>query len=122
MEKTWKPTVTGILDIVAGAFSLVGLTLLIMGIAFFMITSATGGLNLPGRLPMSVPMGPAALLVAIALPLLIADVLAIIGGIYAIRRKKWGWALTGSIAALFAAWPLGIAAIVFTVMSQKEFE
>jgi len=122
MEKTWKPTVTGILDIVAGAFSLVGLILLILGIAFFMIASRTGGLNLPGPMPMSLPIVPAALLVAIALPLLIADVLAIIGGIYAIRRKKWGWALTGSIAALFAAWPLGIAAIVFTVMSQKEFE
>src|SRR4030042_630126 len=52
----------------------------------------------------------------------IADILAIVGGIYALQKKKWGLALAGSIAAFFASLILGTAAIVFTVMSKNEFE
>jgi hypothetical protein len=62
--------------------------------------------------------------VAIASPFLCLSALAIVGGIYALRRKKWGLALTGSIAALIVPWFwfLGIAAIVFTALSKSEFE
>ena len=116
MEKTWKPTVAGILNIVSGALSLVMLAFVVIGVSVFMIAEGT---HMPGYMP---AMGPGLLSTAIAMPVLIADVLAIVGGIYALKRKIWGLALAGSIAALFASWPLGIAAIVFTVMSQKEFE
>ena len=114
MEKTWKPTVAGILDIVSGTLSLVMLAFVIIGVLVFM---AAGGTNLPGPMPLA-----SSLIFAIAVPVLIADVLAIVGGVYALKRKIWGLALAGSIAALFGSWPMGIAAIVFTVMSQKEFE
>lgn len=73
---------------------------------------------------------------AFALPAL----LAIVGGIYNIERRRWGLALTGSIAATipFMPWFVavlkffppdrlafmlpGMAAIVLTVLSMKEFE
>jgi hypothetical protein len=59
---------------------------------------------------------------ALALPFAIVGILAIVGGIYALRRKIWGLALAGSIAAFFPSWILGIAAIVFTALSKNEFE
>lgn len=112
MEKTWKPVVAGILNIVSGAFSFVVLALLILGVIVF---AFAGDLDLPMR------MGPAFLSV-IAVPLLAAEILAIVGGIFSLKRVKWGWVLAGSIAALFLVWPLAIAAIVLTVLSMNEFE
>jgi len=67
-------------------------------------------------------------------------VLAIVGGAYAIQRKKWILALAACVFAFFPLsfwlwvieaefyWPvvlsafLGIGAIVLTVLSKKEFE
>jgi hypothetical protein len=34
----------------------------------------------------------------------------------------WRLALAGSIAAFFGSQPLGVAAIIFTALSKKEFE
>jgi hypothetical protein len=67
-------------------------------------------------------VGP--ILTALAIPLAILAILAIVGGVYALRRKVWGLALAGSIASLFAPYflLLAIAAIVFTALSKKEFE
>ena len=111
MEKTWKPTVIGILNIVSGAFGIVGFAIAIIAI---LIVIPVGGNNLAIR--------ESALCLVIVVPVLIAVALAITSGIYALKRKKWGWVLAGSIAALFLSWPLAIAAIVLTVMSEKEFE
>lgn len=53
----------------------------------------------------------------------VLGVLAVVGGIHALQRKKWGWALTGSIAALLPICVLvGIAAIILTAQSKNEFE
>jgi hypothetical protein len=49
---------------------------------------------------------------AIALPLFIIGVLAIRGGIYALKRKRWGFALASSIAALLPPCILWIAVII----------
>ena len=73
-------------------------------------------------MPMPTLIVPALVIRIMAIPTLIADILATVGGIYALKREKWGWALTSSIATLFALWPFGIAAIVFTVMAKNEFE
>jgi len=48
--------------------------------------------------------------------------LPLIGGIYAVQRRKWGLALAGSIAAIFGSTPLGIAAAIFTALAKDEFE
>jgi hypothetical protein len=72
-------------------------------------------------------------------PLVIPSIFAIVGGIYAWERRKWQIALGGSISALFTllffstrldyrsewSWILtiiGIAAVVLTVLSKKEFK
>lgn len=119
MEKTWKPTVAGILDIVSGAIGLIAVFGLLIAI------SITGGLYIPGteQIPKFVP----SLLTGISVPLAILSILSLVGGIYAVQRKKWGLALAGSISAIFASIPLlgglpvGITATVLTALSKDEF-
>ena len=120
MEKTCKPTVAGILDIVSGAVGLIVVIGLIIAIG------VTGGFYIPGteEIPKFVP----SLLVGMAIPLAILSILSLVGGIYAVQRRKWGLALAGSISAIFASIPLlgrlpvGITATVLTALSKSEFE
>ncbi len=119
MEKTWKPTVAGILDIVAGVFSLfgiLGLVFFALGVAKFMEFGGADafGVFMPGNLTILIWGGVAFLA--------ITGILAVVGGIYALQRKNWGLALTGSIAASLPSSLLGILAIIFTAMSRDEFE
>ncbi|MEN8613795.1 hypothetical protein ABFB09_00735 [Dehalogenimonas sp. THU2] len=50
------------------------------------------------------------------------SILAILGGVYAMRRRAWGLALAGSIASILLFFPTGIPAVVFTALSRSEFE
>jgi len=109
-NKTWKPTTAGILSIVAGAIEL------LIGIGL------TIALGLAASLAGAVPGLPSGILPVFAIPIIILGIVAIVGGIYALRRKVWGLALAGCICALF--WPgfiLGILAIIFVVMGKNEF-
>jgi uncharacterized membrane protein YozB (DUF420 family) len=115
VEKTWKPTVAGILGIIVGAGGLVMVVLLIIAI------SITGvAFDIPGieAVPDFVPW----LLTLIAVIAAAFNALILIGGIYAIQRKKWGLALAGSIAAFITSNVLGVCAIIFTALSKDEFE
>ncbi|UCE05715.1 MAG: hypothetical protein JSW07_19310 [bacterium] len=112
MEKTWKPMVAGILDIVTGAFALLSVIGLVIGIV--VIESEVVG---PG-----VPDFVTTILWILAIPFLIIGVLAIIGGIYSLQRKKWGLALAGTIATIVYWFFVGIPAIVFISQSKDEFE
>jgi hypothetical protein len=53
--------------------------------------------------------------------LLLVGILALIGGIFAVRRKVWGLALAGAIASVMTFFPVGIVAIIFTSMAKPEF-
>jgi hypothetical protein len=105
MIKTWKPTVAGILSIIAGVVSvLVGAGAIARGELVYRMMwhwrwEVVG-------------------VIALAL-----GVVAIIGGIFAIRRQAWGLALAGAICALFPPHlcVLGILAIVFVALSKDEF-
>jgi hypothetical protein len=141
VKKTWKPLVAGILDIVVGAGGLFIVILFIM-----LIISPRGVLgwlgmeefldDLPGVVALLryilqagmdkfptflhwVFIGTSVLGCAL-------NVLVIVGGVYAIKGKKWGLALAGSIAAIFPQStvniPIGILATIFTAMSKDEFE
>ena len=64
---------------------------------------------------------PLAFFGPMALMVLIAGAIAIIGGIKAIKRTSRAWNLAGAVAALVCCLPLGIASLVFTVMAEGEF-
>jgi len=123
VQKTWKPIVAGILDIVGGASGLIGSIVAILGIMFFIPFSTSVG---PGPIPdmpnWMIPNVLSSILIIGLVFIVVVGVLSIIGGIYAIQRKKWGLALTGSIAAIFGSFVMGILATIFTAMAKDEFE
>jgi len=47
----------------------------------------------------------AVLLAVVGVIMLIISALSIVGGILAYRKRRWGWALTGSIAASMVFYP-----------------
>ena len=113
MKRTWMSTTAGILDIIGGCTSLL-ISLAIIFVGIFSSGLAWMGRGMPAWTPTIV-------FLIIGLPLLIAGILAIIGGASALKNRNWGMALTGSIAAFFPVWFIGVPAIVLTVLSREDF-
>ena len=118
MENAWMPKAAGILDIVAGSLGI--LISLVMGLwfaffSYFISVPSTEFEDFPMRLMML-------FMIPWAIFMLIAGILAIVGGINALKGKKWGLALAGSIGALFSQLALGVVAVIFTVMGKEQFE
>ena len=59
-------------------------------------------------------------LIIVGVPLIVLGIISIVGGISAIRRKRFGLSLAGAVCALPCA--LGILAIVFISHGKEEFE
>jgi hypothetical protein len=119
MQKNAK--VGGILSIVAGAFGVLGLlvfVLIIIVMAFAIGESYHYDYSTQDEVYIFVFVfyGVLGLLSALV------GVLAIVGGVFALRRKHWGWALAGSIAATLVFFPCGIPAIIFVSLGKPEFE
>jgi hypothetical protein len=47
--------------------------------------------------------------------------LAVIGGIYALKRKRWRWALAGAICSIIFPF-FGIPAVILLVKSKGDFQ
>jgi len=112
MGKTWMPNTAGILDIVAGAIGI--LLIAVVSLAAWLIPVMASPRDIPGWI---FPV----IIVFLVIRLLI-NILAIIGGAFCIRKKAWGLGLAGSIAAIFAAWILGIPALIFVIMGKDQFK
>ena len=120
VRKTWKPTTAGILNIIAGALSALG------AIGLFIAIIAVGNINItrylpPGDAPFVAPLVGTVLIVLLVLSIIEA-VFPIIGGVFALQRRKWGWALAGSIIAILGTFILGLASTIFVAMAKEEFE
>jgi hypothetical protein len=115
-RKTWKTRAAGILAIVAGA---AGLTQ--------WVTIAAVEIPYWGWVPMGGGVIGAVATTVIALEIA-AGSIAVIGGAFALRRKRWRLALAGGICSFFSFFlfflntPLAIAAIVLLVLGKGEFE
>jgi hypothetical protein len=118
--KTWKPTTAGILSIIAGALNglmALGLILVIIVIDRINIVQFLPPENAPMIMPLIVPILVGVLVFSIA-----ATVFPIIGGVFALQRRGWEWALAGSIIAIFRTFILGLLATIFVSMAKDEFE
>lgn len=104
MTKTWKPTTAGILSIISGASGII-LGLLAFARADDVVRNMRHvRLDIVGFL------------------LLVLGIIAVAGGIFALLRKVWGFALAGAICAIFSpGWALGILATIFVSISKNEF-
>ena len=112
MERTGKPIAAGILNIIAGGLGILSAISIMLGLGVL-------GWFEPFNSEF-VLFGFVLMLVAVlTLPVAL---LALVGGAFDLQRKHWGWALAGSIAAILAFWPLGIASTVLTAQSKGEFE
>jgi uncharacterized membrane protein HdeD (DUF308 family) len=120
----WMPTAGGILNIISGVFGIIGGIFLVFFAAFFRhfmqdyYWDYYGDYNYyPGM--EHIPVGFWWFLAIITIAI---GILALIGGLFAIQRKNWGLALTGSICAILQGFNiLGIISTVFIAMSRKEF-
>ena len=110
MEKTWKSTTAGILSIICGAW----------GVSSGAVIAVLGG---SVTWMVGVPFA-AKILGLVGIPMIVLGTVAIVGGVYALKRKVWGLALAGAICAFIVppAFVLGIPAIIFVVMGKSEFE
>ena len=101
-SRSWMPVVAGILDIISGATALV-----VMLVILAIILPASGS---------------EIFVILVAVWYAVAAILAVLGGAYSLRRRGWGLALAGSIAALLGGnFIFGTLSIIFTALSRKEF-
>jgi hypothetical protein len=118
-SRTVMPTVGGILSIVSGALGFIAIAFLLTFVSVFGTAIAREVLSSLGYWQTGLPL---TIIGIIAIILLCINIVAIIGGIYAIQRRGWGIALAGAICSIFPSQVLGILAVVFIAISRKEFE
>ncbi len=109
LHRTAKPVAAGIISIVVGS----GCVLAVLGLSIVAAIAAPIFVDFPFHAPWMIgilALVPAAL-----------GIVSIIGGIFNIQRRMWGWALAGSITTLCLSNVLGIISIVLTVLSRDEF-
>ena len=114
----------GILSIIVGAFEIIAGTIFIVSMAF--------GMSLWGACPWGGPdisrwfaLGTYGLsmtvMIIIGIAILVLGILALIGGISAIKRSSFGMALLGAICALLPINMLGLFAVIFVSLAKGEF-
>ncbi|MFC2024288.1 hypothetical protein ACFLTJ_01735 [Chloroflexota bacterium] len=110
--KTWKPTVGGILSIIAGIFAI--------GSSLAILPTGPASLGPFWGIPWNQEF-LSTFALGFGISRIILGVISIVGGIYAMRRHYWWLALGGSILAIPIIPPLGILAIIFVSLGRKEF-
>jgi hypothetical protein len=123
MEKPWMPVVAGLLDIVSGAFGIiVGTFLSLRMFAARAIQQGAAGFGpRAGNFSAMPHFFFPGMSAGLGIALIIIGVLAIIGGVYALRQKVWGMALAGSIASVITGCLMGVLALIFTVLGRPDF-
>lgn len=114
-------TAGGILSIVGGALEVIGgaimVGLVIAHRELFRLGSTTGH---PGIYSGLFGFVELTWLIIVGVPIFALGIVAIIGGVSAIRRKIFGLSLAGAICALPSV-ILGILAVIFVALGKREF-
>ena len=121
MERTWKPTTAGILTIIAGGLGIGAGALITLAAIPLGLSSAMAGAIKELSIVSGLLAGLAGVIGIIGAGLIGVGAVAIVGGIYALRRRLWGFALAGTILATICSTPLGVLAIIFISLGKREF-
>ena len=113
------PVAAGVLCIISGTLGLIATVFMITFGATFGAEIAKEVLKSVGFWQSGVPL---TIMGIVSIPLIIINTMAIIGGIYALKRRGWALSLAGAICAILPAQILGIIAIVFIAISKREFD
>jgi hypothetical protein len=120
MEKTWKPTTAGILTIIGGAIGIcLGALVILFGGLVGLGSTIAGALGEPAIV--GILGNLAGIIGTIGGGMIGLGAVAIVGGIFALKRKLWGLALAGAICATLGSGVLGVLSIIFVSMGKKEF-
>jgi hypothetical protein len=116
MHKTGMPIAGGIISIVVGAIGLLIAILIGIGLG---IASVSPNAYFDNRM---VP-GVMGFIIFGVVIYFILNAVAIAGGVFALQRRMWGFALAGAICSFLSGWGwmLGVAAIVLIAISKPEF-
>ncbi len=117
MEHSSKPTMIGVLNITAGASGLIGGFVLLL---IALIGTGVLGAVLDGN-EQALALLPLAFFLPLSLMCLTAGAVAVWGGFAALNRRRWQLVILAGVAATVCLFPLGIAALVLTIMSESEF-
>ena len=114
----------GILSILVGAFEITTAAMMVTLVKLnfsipLLPPNLLGFLGLePG---FEMPAMPIWFIIVVAV-FAIAGIIAIIGGIFAIKRRSFGLSLAGAICAFVPVNTLGILAVIFVSLGKREFE
>lgn len=103
-SRTWR-------SIAAGAITMIGGCLMVP----LVLASVSGARD------SSDDRGVALFMWVLAAVFAILGLLAVAGGYFALRRRKWGWALAGAIATVLPFFPLSVTSIILLAFSKGEF-
>lgn len=111
-ERTWRPITAGILSMVSGGIEI------LYGSALISARDWIIAMIRPYGFPWDISSSTIGLLGGLAI---VFGIVAVLGGVSAVRRDNWGLALAGAILALPGTSLLGILAIIFVALSRREF-
>jgi hypothetical protein len=110
----------GILSVISGVFGILGLFVFVLVAA--VLVYMPGEINLEEfGLTEELLSFVAVMYIVMGIICALLGVLAIVGGVFALKKKRWGWALAGSIGGLLAFFPCGIPALIYVIMGKNEF-
>jgi hypothetical protein len=118
MDNSGSSTAAGVLSIVSGVFGVfIGAGLILIAVFFISLVSFETN-TVTGDFPFIIFE---AFYLGWGVFTLLLAILAVIGGIYALQRRRWGLSLAGSIASILVFFPTGVAAVIFVALSKNEF-
>ena len=134
MVKTWRPVTAGILNIIFSIATLIACVLVIYGMLIHteadylsVISLLAPGLSILIYIVSYFIINVAGntsyelIYMTIAIIFAVLGILAVIGGIFCIRRKLFWLSLAGSIGTLICNFVPGLLATVFTAAARSEF-
>jgi len=114
-----KSQIGGVLSIVAGALGVIGGLFMFLFVPIINIAIQTDPTASSFTLDELSVLN--AIFIVSGVVAIILSALAITGGVFSIKKKSFGMALTGAIVSIFTVFPLGIAAVILISMGRNEF-
>jgi len=111
--QTPRPTIAGILAIISGAFYLIMMICMTVGMTVGSVKVVSPAPGVALNHPYSAWN---------LYPVAILGILVIVCGIFTLKRKHFRWAVTGSVLATLPFSLLGLASIILVALSHDEFE
>jgi hypothetical protein len=113
LANNWKARTVGILSIVMGSIAFTATCL--FGLFIWSVSSGIATDSRGGDISWLV-------ILTITMLLAVPSLVGIVGGIFSLKQKRWGWVLAGTICIVMYFNILGVPALTLTILSKNEFQ